>query len=220
MSWDPVWERIFRDRAWGRYPPEDAVRFVARAFYAVPDRARVRILEIGCGPGSGTSWFCAREGFSVAGIDASPTAIEKSRRRFSDEGLNGEFLQGEVRDLPWPDGTFDAVLDIMCLACNTEAESAAIVSEIHRVLKPGGRHFSITSKAGCWGDGTGRRLDATTLADVSEGPFTGLGKTRFATLESLQQLYAGFTDVAFEHTLRSEEQGARAVTHWLVSCRK
>jgi SAM-dependent methyltransferase len=220
MSWDPVWEQVFSARPWGRYPHEDVVRFVARAFYAVPDRSAIRILEVGCGPGSGTSWFCAREGFRVFGIDASPTAIDKSRARFREEGLSGEFVQGEVSALPWPDASFDAVLDVVCLACNTEDETVAIVQEVHRVLNPGGLHFSLTPKAGCWGDGTGPRLDATTLAQASDGPFAGLGKTRFATADSLRRQYAEFRELSLEYTVRSAEQATREVSHWLVTCRK
>lgn len=220
MSWDPVWERVFSSRSWGRYPHEDVVRFLARAFYTAPDRSRIRILDLGCGPGSGTSWFCAREGFSLSGIDASPTAIKKSRARFHEEGLNGEFVQGDVDALPWADDSFDAVLDVVCLACNTEAETAAAVKEIHRVLKPGGIHFSMTPRAGCWGDIAGERLDTTTLAEVVEGPFAGLGRTRFATADSLRRLYSRFRDHALEYTVRSAEQGNREVTHWLFTCRK
>jgi len=220
MTWDPVWEEVFRSREWGRYPQEEVVRFVARAFYRVPDRSRVRILEIGCGPGSGASWFVAREGFRLAGIDGSATAIEKARRRFEQEGLAGEFVQGDIAALPWPDATFDAVLDVVCLACNDESDTRAILREVRRVLVPGGLHFSITPKAGCWGDADGPRLDATTLAEVREGPFADLGRTRFATAQSLAGLYAEFRDLELEYTVRSAEQGTREVTHWLVTCRK
>lgn len=220
MSWDPVWDRIFQSRDWGRYPPEELVRFVAGAFYARKDRPGVRILEVGCGPGSGTSWFVAREGFSFYGIDASPIAVEKSRARFAQEGLQGEFVLGEVSALPWSDEAFDAVLDNACLACNTEAETARIVDEIHRVLKRDGVHFSLTPRAGCWGDETGERLDATTLAQVIAGPFAGLGKTRFATAESLHGLYRKFRDRSLEYVVRSAEQGTREVSHWLFTCRK
>lgn len=36
MAWDPVWESIFTNQAWGRYPGEDLIRFVAKNFYAPP----------------------------------------------------------------------------------------------------------------------------------------------------------------------------------------
>ena len=220
MAWDEVWERVFRDREWGRYPQEDVVRFVARSFYAARDRAQVKILEIGCGPGSGASWFIAREGFSLTGIDASPTAIDKARARFAAEGLRGEFVLGPVDRLPFPDESFDAVIDVVCLACNAEEGTRAILREVRRVLKTGGRHFSLTPKDGCWGDGAGERIDATTLREVRAGPFSGLGPTRFATRESILDLYSGFRDLALEHMSRSADNGEHEVTHWIVTCRK
>jgi len=220
VVWDAVWERVFREREWGRYPEEEVVRFVARNFYGAPDRAAVKMLEIGCGPGSGTSWLVAREGFSLTGIDGSPTAIEKARSRFAAEGLRGEFLVGTVDRLPFPDGSFDGVLDVVCLAYSTERETRVILDEVRRVLKPGGMHFSLTPRSGCWGDGAGERIDATTLRAVTEGPFAGYGKTRFATRESLAALYAGFRDLALEYTVRSAENGTREIAHWVVTCRK
>src|SRR5262249_38532519 len=150
LGWDAVWERVYREREWGRYPQEEVVRFVARNFYRVPDRAAVKMLEIGCGPGSGASWFVAREGYDLTGIDASPTAIDKARERFSGEGLPGEFVVGPVDDLPFPTDSFDAVIDVVCLACNPERETRTILGEVHRVLKPGGLHFSLTPRSGCW----------------------------------------------------------------------
>jgi len=220
MSWDPVWDRVFRSRDWGRYPPEELVRFVAREFQLCQDRSKIRILEVGCGPGSGSSWYVAREGFSFSGIDASVIAVEKSRARFAAEHLSGEFVLGDIASLPWSDEAFDAVIDIACLACNDEAESRRIVGEIRRVLKPGAAHFSLTPKAGCWGDGPGERLDQTTLLQVREGPFAGLGKTRFATRCSLRALYAQFRELSLEYVVRSAEQGTREVSHWLVTCRR
>jgi SAM-dependent methyltransferase len=220
MGFDPVWERIFREREWGRYPDEEVVRFVARNFYGAPDRAAVQMLDIGCGPGSGTSWFVAREGFSLTGIDGSPTAIEKARRRFSGERLRGEFVVGPADRLPFPDGRFDAVLDIVCLACNTERETAAILGEVRRVLKTGGLHFSVTPRDDCWGSAAGERMDGTTVREVLEGPFANLGKTRFASRESLAALYAGFRDLALEYAVRSAEHGTREIAHWIVTCRK
>jgi ubiquinone/menaquinone biosynthesis C-methylase UbiE len=220
MSWDTVWEKIYRSRKWGRYPPEELVRFVARHYYDVPERSKIRFLELGCGPGSGPSWFIAREGFALAGIDGSAAAIEQAKERFLAEGLRAQFVVGQLDSLPWPDGSFDCAVDVGSLQCNTEAETRAILREVNRVLKPGGRHFSIASRAGTWGDGAGSRLDATTLSSVSEGPFASMGKIRFATRESLDALYANFTDVALEHSTRSYENGTREISNWVLTCRK
>src|SRR4051812_45766919 len=101
MTGNLVWERIFRDReSWGRYPPEELIRFVAAHYYSVPRRHDISFLEVGCGPGAGPSWYLAREGFRLTGIDGSPTAIDKSRARFANEGLDGTFDLGDLTALP------------------------------------------------------------------------------------------------------------------------
>jgi len=109
MAWDPVWEQVFTSQAWGRYPGEDLIRFVARNFYAAPDRAAVRFLEVGCGTGTNL-WFLAREGFAAHGIEGSATAAGIARTRLDAEcpGWDGPQRRGgiEVGDmlaLPWPD---------------------------------------------------------------------------------------------------------------------
>ena len=220
MTWDAVWEDIYRSREWGRYPPEELVRYLACTYYGEPARASVKVLDLGCGPGSGASWLVAREGFSLCGIDGSPTAIAKARARLAKDGLAVDFRVGDIAELPWPAGFFDLVLDNGCLTCNAEREAAIAIGEIHRVLKAGGRHFSITPRAGCWGDGEGERIDATTMRAIAVGPFAGLGSTRFATLESLERLYSAFHDLEVEYSARSEMSRTKEISHWIVNCRK
>src|SRR5262249_61470196 len=94
MSWDPVWEDIFRSSDWGKYPPEELIRFVARNYFRAPDRKQVKILEVGCGTGANV-WFAAREGFDAYGIDGSPTAIRKAEQRFQKEGLTATWKVGD-----------------------------------------------------------------------------------------------------------------------------
>jgi SAM-dependent methyltransferase len=221
MTWDPVWERIFRSREqWGYYPPEELIRFMARHYYQVADRSRVRVLEVGCGPGAGPAWYVAREGFSYTGIDGSATAIDKARRRFSAEGLAGEFVVGSGESLPWADGAFDCVIDVACLQHNDEAAARAMIGEIHRVLIPGGRHFSLTTRAGCWGDGTGAKVDSSSYRDVSEGPFAGMGVVRFSTKEQLRQLYVPFAELQLEYSVRSLDGEQHLISNWILTCRK
>src|SRR3989338_11176865 len=97
MSWDKTWEKVFSSKEWGKYPPEVLVRFVARNYYAAPDRSKIKILDLGCGTGAAT-WYMAREGFSVVGIDGSKTAIKIARRRFKAEKLKADFKNGDIVD--------------------------------------------------------------------------------------------------------------------------
>jgi SAM-dependent methyltransferase len=221
MTWDPVWEKIFKERdRWGKYPPLELVRFIAGNYYAIPDRRSVRILEIGCGPGGGPAWYIAREGFSFFGIDASATALEKARQRFRAENLCGEFQLGLLDRLPYRDGYFDCVVDVAALQCNSEADTRDILRDVLRVLQPGGRHFSFTSQAGTWGDETGIKLDSTTYQDVQTGPFAHMGVIRFATRQSLEMLYRDFSCLQLEYTVRTLQGGTREIRDWVVTCQK
>ena len=102
---------FFKKQEWGKYPEIELVRFIARSFYAVPDRSKIRILDLGCGTGA-SMWYLSREGFSVYGIDGSKTAIDIVRSQFEEENLKGEFQIGDFIALNYPDDFFDCVVDI------------------------------------------------------------------------------------------------------------
>jgi SAM-dependent methyltransferase len=100
------------------------------------DAARVtrgmRVLDICCGPGMLAAGALER-GAEAAGLDFSAQAVELARRLVPE----GRFQQGDAQALPFPAGSFDAVLcgyGIMHLP-----EPAAALREMLRVLRPGGR---------------------------------------------------------------------------------
>jgi 2-polyprenyl-3-methyl-5-hydroxy-6-metoxy-1,4-benzoquinol methylase len=114
----PVWEQEVygRGRQLNRYPYHAVVSFVFRSFGNVADRSSVRLLELGCGAGNNL-WFAAREGFDVAGIDGSVTAIGFAKERFAQDELRGDLRVGCFSALPWEDDSFDAVIDRGALTC-------------------------------------------------------------------------------------------------------
>jgi SAM-dependent methyltransferase len=190
-AWDPVWDSIFAARQWGKYPKEELIRFVARHYYATADRGAVRVLDLGCGFGSST-WFLAREGFAVDGIDGSKVIIDRLRERLAAEGLTARLVAGDAIDLPYPSQHFDCVIDIACLQHNNPENTRRILDGVFDRLKPGGRLFYYTAMAGSWGDGQGRRLDDCTYGDITEGPFTNAGTARFSTEAQIRDLYGKF----------------------------
>ena len=155
MVWDSVWDRVFANGRWGKYPSEELVRFVARNFYSAPDRAAIRILEVGCGPG-GNLWYLANEGFATFGIDGSSIAIDQAGKLLDatvpNWGQFGRLFVGDVRVIPLRDESLDAVIDNECVYCNRLEDSKIIYREISRVLRPGGRLFVRTFADGTWGE--------------------------------------------------------------------
>lgn len=221
MAWDEAWETVFRAQEWGRYPAEDLVRFVARNFYRVPDRGAVQLLEVGCGPG-GNLWYMAREGFTVAGIDGSSTAVELAKNRLDAEvpGWRGEIVCGDMTTLPFADGRFDGVVDSEAIYCNSFGDSKRIYNEVRRVLKPGGALFSRTFAAGSHGDGTGDQIGRSYWR-TAEGPATGKGLCRFTSRDDISELLDGFSIEALGLLSRSARgSDDHAVKEWLITARR
>jgi len=215
MTWDPVWEEIYRNRSWGRYPGEDLIRFIARNFHNTSDRGVVKILEVGCGPGPNL-WYLAREGFTVYGIDGSPSAIHQAKLRLEEcVGWHGQVVVGDIKALPFPDDMFDVVIDIEAVCCNTFEHAIEIYDEMARVTKPGGRFFARTFATGTWGEGTGEPLGYQAYR-VEEGPLAGIGCCRFSTFDDLPKLMRSFHLTEIEEMVRTVGNREHAIKEWVV----
>jgi len=101
---------------------------------------------IDLGSGAGNDCFVARhetgpEG-KVLGIDFTPAMIEKARQNAEKLGYNNvEFRQGDIEEMPVSNDIADVVVSNCVL--NLVPNKQGVISEIYRVLKPGG-HFSIS----------------------------------------------------------------------------
>lgn len=205
-GWHTAWEENVygKGRQLNRYPYHAVVGFVFSNFGAVPDRSKIQILELGCGAGNNL-WFASREGFSVAGIDGSPSAVEYARRRFADEGLTGDFQVGNFASLPWPDGNFDMVLDRESLTHTTCAVIDSALKESRRVLRTGGKLLSIIYSDKHPGRAFGRHLGDNTYADFTGGYFEGLGTAHFAPLGEIETVYGKYFSVySLVHTIEED----------------
>jgi SAM-dependent methyltransferase len=214
------WENIFSSRGWGAYPPEELVRFIARNFRNVPDRSQVRVLEIGCGPGPNI-WFLVREGYAAAGIDGSPTAIQQAIARLKAENLTPADLKvGNFSSLPWPDASFDAVVDVAALYANTMSTIRATVAEINRVLKPGGLFFGKMFAERTTGSDTGVPIEPGTVSKPTSGPCAGNEVAHFFARDELPILFADFGELLVDQIHRTDGNGEMHIFEWLVSARK
>jgi 2-polyprenyl-6-hydroxyphenyl methylase/3-demethylubiquinone-9 3-methyltransferase len=92
-------------------------------------------LDVGSGGGFVTEEL-ARMGFETTGIDPSEESVRVAAAHAAANGLRIRYARGSGEALPFDSGSFDAVLS--CDVLEHVRELPRVVSEIARVLKPGG----------------------------------------------------------------------------------
>ncbi len=219
MSWDSRWEDAHRRRPWGRYPPEELVRFVTRTFGAVEDRSSVRFLDVGCGTGA-AAWFLAREGYQVSGVDGSFAALRGGSDRAVSERVAIAFVRGDLSRLPFADHSVDCVVDVHAIQHNRRTDALAIMDEIIRVLRGGGRYFGLIAASGTTLGTGGEELGDGTYAAFGTGPFAGLGVVRFYDENAVGELLRRFQDVTLDRSERTQDGGLLRINSWVASAQK
>jgi ubiquinone/menaquinone biosynthesis C-methylase UbiE len=188
QSWDPIWEEVFLNQEWGKYPSENLIQFVARNFYKFK-RDNIRILEVGCGTGANI-WYIAREGFLAYGIDGSKSGIDQAKKRIKDEGLTANLVVGDVIELPYQDNFFDAVIDVECLVANNHDNTKLILKEINRILKKDGLFYSRTLSEKTHVGTEFTQYNKYEFNDVNSGPAKGKGFFRLIDEDEILNLYS------------------------------
>ena len=153
VSREPELDFIFpTGRAWAEdldYPPElagipesavESFAGVANPFSLGRLAPGERVLDLGSGAGTDSLVAAQMVGpqGSVTGIDMTPEMLEKARASATAMGAdNVRFVEGEVEQLPFADGSFDVVISNGVI--DLVPDKDAVFGELFRVLAPGGR---------------------------------------------------------------------------------
>ena len=153
VSQEPDTDFIFpTGRAWAQdldYPPElaNVPEAAVESFAGVANpwelgrlSAGERVLDLGCGAGTDSLIAAQMVGSagSVIGIDMTPEMLAKARAATRELGaLNAEFVEGEVESLPFRNESFDVVISNGVI--DLVPDKDAVLDEVDRVLRPGGR---------------------------------------------------------------------------------
>lgn len=96
---------------------------------------RSNVLDVGCGSGYFVSRLLEFGAAAATGVDLMPARIEAACRRYP----QARFVQANAAELPFGDGAFDIVTQLVCLSSVLDPGlRAAIAAAMWRVLRPGG----------------------------------------------------------------------------------
>jgi SAM-dependent methyltransferase len=173
-------------------------------------QAGERILDLGCGDGQLTARLAAT-GAVMTGADASPAMVEAARAR----GIAADHAQAE--QLPYPDGAFDAVFSNAAL--HWVRGQDAMLAQVHRVLRPGGRFV-----AEMGGHGNIAAIRVAFLAVLARHCHSEAedGVNYYPTPDAYRRRLErqGFTVERMEHFARPTTLGEGGMDGWLRTFRR
>ena len=137
-------DRIYRDLPLDKIPwnieePPEALVELLESGKIKPCKA----IDLGCGTGHYAIWLASR-GFDVTGIDISPTAINLAKENAAKKGIKCKFqvgdMLGELNELT---ETFEFAYDWEVMHHIFPETRQQYVTNVHRLLKPGGKYLSV-----------------------------------------------------------------------------
>ncbi len=142
-----AYDRWF-DTRWGRYAFTFELAAIERAVGRLDG---LRVLDVGCGTGRFSAALERRAG-RLAGVDLDPAMLTVAARR-----VRAPLLAADAGELPFQDGAFDVTVAVT--VCEFTASPAALVAELARVTRPGGRVvIGALNRRSAWGLARRRQL--------------------------------------------------------------
>ena len=143
MNVDPRWYETFFERDWLelialRRAPErtqQEVEFIVGALALEPG---ARVLDLACGHGR-IALELARRGCRVTSLDLSEPSLALAREAAERDGLDVDFVHGDMRELPFAD-EFDAVVNVYSSwgYFESEDDDQRVFDEVAKALRAGG----------------------------------------------------------------------------------
>ncbi|WP_269581476.1 class I SAM-dependent methyltransferase [Roseibium sp. Sym1] len=150
FAWDKRWQTEEGRADWVK-PADD----VAALIVSLQQTGPVRALDLGCGVGRHALAF-ARAGFDTHAVDMAEAGLAELRKNAGAEGLTITAQPAPMTDLPFEDNSFDYVLSFNVIYHGDPQIVKSAISEIARVLKPGGTYQGtmLSKRNGNFGLGT------------------------------------------------------------------
>jgi len=129
------WEQLYREDK--RIPDTSHSQAAERAAERFLDHGKRLILDLGCGAGRDAGYLAGR-GLQVVGLDLAAAGLALAAQH----GRALPLVQGDGRRVPFPERTFEGVYCFGLLhefvGVGWEADVAAVMGEVRRVLRPDG----------------------------------------------------------------------------------
>ena len=101
----------------------------------IPHIEGPRVLEVSFGTGYLLTQYAAQ--YETYGIDYNEKFVQLLKEKLNKKRITADIRQGDVQELPYADEFFDSIVNTMAFSAYPDGVKA--ISEMHRVLKKGGK---------------------------------------------------------------------------------
>jgi ubiquinone/menaquinone biosynthesis C-methylase UbiE len=159
-----------RDAFLWLYDPLTRLLGAHKVYRSLIDQAALgpgqRVLDVGCGTGTvAVMMKRLHPAVEVTGLDPDPKALARAGKKAKKAGVAVRFDRGFAEALEYADASFDRVLSSMMFHHVRRDDKPKVLSEIRRVLKPGGS-LELLDIAPDGEDRMLRRLEEAGFADI------------------------------------------------------
>lgn len=205
-EWELVWDEIYQEQGM----VQNEVLMPVKAFVRrLKDRGLSKVLDLGCGTGRNTIYM-AKSGLQVTATDISDRGLEITSKRAGECGLSVKTVKHDMRNLPFRDDLFDAVLCSWVSGHGTLDDIKQHASEMLRVIKPGGMLFADYPSTKSEHYGRGTEIEKNTFLNnmTAEERIPH----HYSDLEELEDIYS-----QYQHTITpyTYEYGHKGDLHYI-----
>ncbi|MCV7284759.1 methyltransferase domain-containing protein [Mycolicibacterium wolinskyi] len=146
------WDGAYRGESGFEGPPPWNIGEPQPELAALHQAGKFRsdVLDAGCGHAE-LSLALAADGYTVVGMDLSPTAIAAANRAAQERNLStASFVQGDITSFTGYDGRFNTVIDSTLFHSLPIEGRDGYLSSIHRASAPGASYFVLVFAKGAF----------------------------------------------------------------------
>ena len=197
---DPIWENLFSNRDWGKYPSEEVIKFYKNATFN--RKSTPKVLDAGSGKGA-CSWFMSKEGGNVTAFDGSTSALKYIPLISKEFNINN-IIETVLGDITKPKDflmkKYDIILDNISLCVNHEKNIINAYEQYFDLLNNNGDFLSVTLGKKTTGFNTGIKISNNTFKDVEVGCMKDRGMITWFDSELLTKIYLKIGFNIYAHT--------------------
>ena len=223
-----AWTNLHKESRYRpKYPSEPVVQFVFRNFRR---DGKEKVLDLGCGAGRHI-FFMGSEKIQPYGLDFSSEGVNYTKKMLDNLDMQ-EYVDnikvGSMTEIPFKDNMFDGIVSYGSLCYLSMTDIKKTISEMKRVLRPGGKIFCVTRSIEDYRCSKGNCIETkeknTYYVDVDNTKLCANSENgmlmHFLDKQEIEELFSDFKCLEINKMVETHSNGEIADSSYIVTCER